>query len=124
MRGGVALARLFEARTKAKGEARGHFIGALALLAQQIERTAESAARTEFVHAAAENEDAVANLIAERLAKVGDVIIEFTARLQDKFGGGVGSGSANVRDEIGDIEMGFVAVARVDRNFLCEDGGW
>src|SRR5258707_14710998 len=116
MRGGVALARLFEARTKAKGEARGHFIGALALLAQQIERTAESAARTEFVHAAAEDEDAVANLIAERLAKAGDVLIEFTARLHDKFSGGAGSGTANARDEIGGSEIGFAADPRADRN--------
>src|SRR5882672_1336349 len=74
------------------------------------------------MNAATENEDAVANLIAECLAKVGDMLIEFTARLYDKFGGGAGSRSANVRDEVGDGEIGFVADARDDRNFRIEDG--
>src|SRR5256885_7797847 len=121
MRGGVALARLFEARAKTESEARSHFVGALALLAQKIERTAEAAARTEFMDAAAENEDAITNLIAERLAKVGDMFIEFTARLHDEFGGGAGSGSANVRDKIGDSEIGLVADAGDDGNFRIED---
>jgi len=45
MGGGETLARLLEARAKAKGEARTHFIGALALLAEEIERAAKTAAR-------------------------------------------------------------------------------
>jgi len=49
---GEAFARLLEARAKAEGEARSHFIGALALLAKEIERAAETAARGEFVDAA------------------------------------------------------------------------
>src|SRR5256886_10071786 len=122
MRGGVPFARLFEARAKTESEARSHFVGALALLAQKIERTAEAAARTEFMNAAAENEDAITNLIAERLAKVGNMFIEFAARLHDKFGGGAGSGSANVRDKIRDSEIGFVADAGDHGNFRIEDG--
>src|SRR2546430_1108689 len=122
MSGGVALAGLFESRAKTESEARSHFVGALALLAQKIERTAEAAARTEFMDAAAENEDAITNLIAERLAKVGDMFIEFTARLHHEFGRGAGSGSANVRDKICDSEIGFVADAGDDGNFRIEDG--
>src|SRR5207302_9310847 len=106
MGGGVALAGLFESRAKTQREARSHFVGALPLLAQKIERTAEAAARTEFMNATAENEDAITNLIAERLAKVGNMFVEFTARLHDKFGGGARSGSANVRDKIRNSEIG------------------
>src|SRR5437667_8485385 len=122
MGGGVALAGLFESRAKTESEARSHFVGALALLAEKIERAAEAAARTEFMNAAAENEDAITNLIAERLAKVGNMFIEFTACLHDKFRGGAGSGGANVRDEVGDGEIGFVADAGDDGNFRIEDG--
>src|SRR3989449_9096279 len=39
--GGETLARLFEARAKAEREARSNLIGALALLAEKIERAAE-----------------------------------------------------------------------------------
>ena len=52
MSGSEALARLIEARAKAEREARSHFIGALALLAEEIERAAETAARGKFVGAA------------------------------------------------------------------------
>ena len=38
MGGVVAFARLFEACLQAEGEAGSHFVGALALLAKQIER--------------------------------------------------------------------------------------
>src|SRR5260370_12839867 len=52
MSGSEALARLIEARAKAEREARSHFIGALALLAEEIERASETAARGKFVDAA------------------------------------------------------------------------
>ena len=58
-------------------EAGGHFVGALALLAEQIERTAETAAGAEFVDAAALDKNAIAHLIDESLAQVGDVFVEF-----------------------------------------------
>src|SRR6266403_1350815 len=47
MSGGETFARLLEARAKAEGEARSHFIGALALLAEEIERTPEIAGISE-----------------------------------------------------------------------------
>src|SRR5579859_3967813 len=74
------------------------------------------------MNAAAENENAVANLIAQRLTQVGDVFIEFAPRLHDEFGGGAGRRSANVGDEIGDSEISFVADAGDDGNFRIEDG--
>ena len=82
-----AFERLLEALSKAKSQARGHFIGALALLAEQIERAAKTGARGEFVYAAAENQDAIAYLLGESAAQVGDVLVEFAARLHYEFGG-------------------------------------
>ncbi len=52
MRGSEAFARLLEARAKAEGKARRHLIGALALLAEEIERAAEAAARGKLMDAA------------------------------------------------------------------------
>src|SRR5258708_26993815 len=68
MRGGEAFARLLEARPEAEGKARSHFIGALALLAEKIERAAESAPRGELVDATAEHQDAIAHLFGESAA--------------------------------------------------------
>src|SRR5712692_9608284 len=56
-----AFARLFEARAKAEGEARGHLIGALALLAQKIERAAETAPGGKLVDAAGKFQQAIAD---------------------------------------------------------------
>ena len=69
-------------------EARGQFVGALALLAEQVERPAESATAGQFVDAAAEDEDAIAQLVGEGGAQVGDVLVEFAAGLDDKFRSG------------------------------------
>jgi len=74
------------------------------------------------MNTAAEDEDAVANLIAERLAKVGNMLIEFTARLHNELGGGAGVEARNVRDEVGNGEIGFVADAGDDGNFRIENG--
>src|SRR5882762_3395896 len=122
MSGGEAFARLLEACAKAEGEARSHFIGALALLAKEIERTAEAAARGEFVDAAGPFQQPVAEHAGEGFAQVGDVLIELGARLNDELGGGGRRGSANVGDEIGDGEIGFVADAGDHGNFRSEDG--
>src|SRR2546426_84390 len=102
MRGGEALARLLEARAEAEREARGHFIGALALLAEKIERAAETPARGQLVDAAAQDQDAITHLLGKSAAEVRDVLIKFTAGLDDEFGGGGRRGGANVGDEIGD----------------------
>src|SRR5438445_12396962 len=61
--GGETLAGLLEARAKAKREARSHFIGALALLAEEIERAAEAAAGGKLVNAAGEFQQAVADQV-------------------------------------------------------------
>src|SRR5262249_20512295 len=108
---GKALARLFQACAQTQSEARSHFIGALALLAEQIERAAETRTRGESVDSAAEHQNSVAHLLGERAAQVGDVLIEFSARLHDEFRGGGRGGSANVSHKIGDGEVGFVADA-------------
>src|SRR4029077_20887189 len=50
-----------------------------------------------------------------------DVLVKFAARLDDELGGGGRRGSANIGDEIGDGEIGFVADARDDGNFRCKD---
>jgi len=85
MSGGVTLAAALKVGAEELGEARGHFVGALALLAEEIEGAAEAAAAGEFVDAAAENEDAVAHLIGEGAAQVGYVFVEFAARLDHEF---------------------------------------
>src|SRR6267154_2264341 len=104
------------------GEARAEFIGALALLAQEIERSAKAATAGKFVNAAAELQQAVAHQAGERFLQVGDVLVKFAASLHHDLGGSGRSGGANVGDEIGDGEIGFVADAGNYRNFGGEDG--
>src|SRR6266700_6540759 len=111
MRGVEAFARLLEARAKAEREARGHLIGALALLAEKIERAAEARARGKLVDAAGQFQQAVTDQAGEGFAQVGDMLIEFTAGLDDKLGGGGRSGGADIGDKIRDGEIGFVADA-------------
>ena len=53
MRCGESLADVLDVGAQGVGEAGGHFIGALALLAEQIERAAETTAASKFVDAAA-----------------------------------------------------------------------
>ena len=69
------------------------------------------------MNTAAEHEYAITNLFGEGLAEFGDVLIEFTARLHDELGSGARSRGANVRDEIGDGEIGFMADTGDDGNF-------
>ncbi len=122
VRGVEALARLFETGAETECEAGSHFIGALSLLVEKIERAAESRAGGKLVDAAAENQDAIAHLFRESAAQFGDVLVKFAPRLDDDLGGSGRSGSADVGDEISDGEIGFVADAGDDRNFRCEDG--
>ena len=61
-------------------------------------------------------------MVDERLAKVGDVFVEFAAGVDDEFGGRGRGGGANVGDEIGDGEIGFVADARDYWNHGLRDG--
>src|SRR6266851_1667474 len=122
MRGVEAFARLLEARAETEGKARGHLIGALTLLAEKIERAPEARARGKLVDAARQFQKAVADQAGEGFAQVGDMLIEFTAGLDDKLGGGGRSGGADVGNEIGDSEIGFVADAGDDGNFGSGDG--
>src|SRR5882672_3854816 len=117
MSSGEAFSRLREARAQAEREARSHFIGALALLAQKIERAAKAAARGEFVNATRQFQQAIPNQTSERFAQVSDVLVELGARLDDQLGGGGRRGGANVGNEIGDGEIGFVAYAGDHGNF-------
>src|SRR2546427_8363354 len=119
--GGETLARLFEAGAEAEGEARSHFVGALALLAEEIERAAETAASGKFVNAAAQDEDAIAHLFGKSIAENGNVLVKFAARLNDKLGGGGWRRGANVGDKIGDGEIGFMADTGDHGNFGSED---
>src|SRR3989441_280359 len=86
MSGVEAFARLLEARAKAEREARGHLIGALALLAEKIERAAEARARGKLVDAAGQFQQAVTDQAGEGFAQVGDMLIEFTAGVGKKNG--------------------------------------
>src|SRR5260370_1218844 len=122
MRGVEAFARLLEARAKAEGKPRSHLIGAVALLAEKIERAAEARARGKLVDAARQFQHAVTDQPGEGFAEFGDMLIEFTARLDDKLGGGGWRRSADVGDEVGDGEIGFVADAGDDGNFGGGDG--
>src|SRR2546427_4799077 len=93
MRGVEAFARLLEARAKAERKPRSHLIGALALLAEKIERAAETRARGKLVDAARQFQQAVADQPGEGFAEFGDMLIEFTAGLDNKTrGGGRGGG--------------------------------
>src|SRR5260370_10493620 len=76
MRGGEAFARLIEARAKAEGEARGHLVGALALLAEEIEPAAETAARAKLVDAAAEFQQAIAEQTGQGFPEIGQCPVE------------------------------------------------
>ena len=78
---------------------------------QQIERAAEAAACAELVDAPAQNQNAIAHLIEQRLSQVGNVFVEFAACIDDKFGCGRRSGRTDIGNEIGDREIGFVADA-------------
>ena len=122
MRDGEAFARLLEARAKAEGKSRSHFVGALALLAKKVERASEAGAAREFMNAAAENEDAVPHLLRKSAAEVGDVLVELAARLDNQFSGSGGRGSAHIGDEVSDSEISFVADAGDDRNLRVGDG--
>ena len=116
MRGSETFAGLFEAGAEALCEARGHFVGALALLAEQVKRAAEAATSGQFVNAARGSEQTIADQAGDGFAQVGDVLVELAAGLHDDFGGGGGRGGAHVGDEIGDGEIGFVADAGDNRN--------
>src|SRR6266850_1905262 len=120
--GGEAFARLLETRAKAEGEAGSHFIGALALLPQKIERAAKAATRGEFVDAAGQFQQAIANQAGERFAQFDDVFVELGARLDDELGSGGRRRGAQVGNEIGNGEIGFVADAGDHGNFGSEDG--
>src|SRR6266700_2121432 len=122
MRGVEAFARLLEARAETEREARSHLIGALTLLAEKIERAAEARARGKLVDAARQFQQAVTDQAGEGFAEFGDMFIEFTAGLDNKLGGRGRSGGADIGDEIGDGEIGFVADAGDDGNFGGGDG--
>src|SRR5258708_14630540 len=111
MRGGEAFAQFFKLRAKAEREARGHFIGTLALLAEEIERTAKTAPGGKLMNAPAELEQAVANLGGQGFAQVSNVLVKFAAGLDDKVGGGRGRGSADIGNQNGDGEVAFVSAA-------------
>ena len=115
--GGETLARLFEAGAKTEGQARSHFISALALLAQEIEGAAEPSARGKLVDMAGEFQQAIADQSSQRFAQVGNVLVKFATGLNDQFRGGRRGRSTDVSDEIGDGEIGFVADAGDHRNF-------
>ena len=84
---------------------------------EQVQGAAETAAGGEFVDAAALDQDAIAHLVGEGGAEVGDVLVEFAAGVDDEFGGGGWRRGAHVGDEIGDGEIGFVAYAGDHRDF-------
>jgi len=83
VRGGEAAARVTNICAEAVSQAGGEFIRSLALLTQEVEWAAEASARGIFVNAAAEDENAIANLLDEGAAEVGDVLGEFAAGLHD-----------------------------------------
>src|SRR5438477_727875 len=72
--------------------------------------------------AAAEYENAIANLVTKRGAQVGDVFVEFVAGLHDELGGGGRGGGAHVGDEVSDSEIGFVTHAGNEWNYGVGDG--
>src|SRR5260370_37387622 len=61
---------IVEVCAEAVHQARGEVVGALALLAEHVERAAESAAARKLVDAVAELEQAIADEAGERLAQV------------------------------------------------------
>src|SRR5436309_16061301 len=96
MRGVEAFARLVEARAETERKPRSHLIGALTLLAEKIERAAEARERGKLVDAAGHFQQAVTDQAGEGFAQVGDMLIEFTAGLDDKLGGGGRSGGGDI----------------------------
>src|SRR5262249_33716504 len=111
-----------ELRAQAVRELRGHGVDALAELAKHFEGTVEAAAILEFVDFVGKFENLIAQRIRHGQKQVGDVLVEFTARLHDEFGGGGRRRGANVGDEIGDGEVGLVADAGDHGNGASGDG--
>src|SRR5256885_12863196 len=81
--GGETLARLFEARAKTEGQARSHFIGALALLAQEIEGAAEPSARGKLVDMAGEIPQARTGQSRQRFSQDCGVLFSISTGLYD-----------------------------------------
>src|SRR5260221_10395378 len=122
MRGGKTFARFFKLRAKAEREARGHFIGTLALLTEEVERAAKTAAGGKLVDSPAKFEQAIADLRGQGFAQVGNMLVEFAARLDDELRRRGWRGSADIGDKISDGEVGFVADAGNYRNGGRGDG--
>src|SRR2546430_11212152 len=80
--GGETLARLFEAGAKTEGQARSHFISALALLAQEIEGAAEPSARGKLVDMAGEIHQGITEQSSPRFAPVCKVLFQIATGLR------------------------------------------
>jgi hypothetical protein len=122
VRGSEAVARMVHVCAETMSEAGGELVRALALLAQKIKRATKATAAREFVDAADKDEDAVTHLLIQSAAKIGDVLIEFAARLHHELGGSRGRGGADIGDKIGYGEIGFVADAGDYGDFGGGDG--
>src|SRR6185312_10873476 len=66
--------------------------------------------------------DSIARGAVEPLRELLQMLFNLMLRLSDQFCGGGGRGSAEVGDEIGDGEVGFVADGGNDGQIRCGDG--
>ena len=110
-----------QAQAQADGERVGHFVQLLAAPAQHEVELAEAAMGLQIAHMVAALRKAVAHLLDQVALVLGNVALEFLARLDHDFGCGGRRGRAQIRDKIGDGEIGFVADACDHRNFRSEN---
>ncbi len=82
----------------------------------------EGAVLGQFGEGLASHEEAVAHGAGEALVQGGGLFFDFLARADDEFGGRGRRGSAQVGDEVGDGEIGFVADGGDHGNFGRGDG--
>ena len=76
---------MLEAAAQRIAEARGEFVGALAMLAEQVIETAETAMGFEFVEACAAGEQYDTHVLHERAPELLDVAQDFIARAHHDF---------------------------------------
>ena len=100
----------------------GEIVELLLALANEFHHAGEGAVLREFGQGLAPHQQAITHGATEALVQRGGVVFDLLARADHEFGGGRGRGSAEVRDEIDDGEIGLVPDGGDQRNFGGSDG--
>src|ERR1700726_2085646 len=118
---GEALPRGAEAQAQSDHERRRKLVHLLTPPAHQHFELAKAAMRLKIAHAMAALGKPVPYQLHQAPLVLGDVPLEFLTRAHAKLRGGRRCGRAQVRDKIGNREIGFVAHTRYHGNFGSEN---